>query len=36
MCRDAGDADQGKPADLAAWTMVAGTLLCLDETLTKE
>ena len=30
------DADQGKPADLAAWTMVAGTLLCLDETLTKE
>ena len=30
------DADQGRPAELAAWTMVAGTLLCLDETLTKE
>jgi hypothetical protein len=30
------DADQGQPADLAAWTMVASTLLCLDETLTKE
>ena len=30
------DADLEAPADLAAWTMVASTLLCLDETLTKE
>ena len=30
------DAEHGRPAELAAWTMVAGTLLCLDETLTKE
>jgi hypothetical protein len=30
------DIDLEAPADLAAWTMVAGTLLCLDETLTKE
>jgi hypothetical protein len=30
------DADQGRPTEFAAWTMVAGTLLCLDETLTKE
>ena len=30
------DAGHGQPAELAAWTMVAGTLLCLDETLTKE
>jgi hypothetical protein len=30
------DADLESPADLAAWTMVASTLLCCDETLTKE
>ena len=30
------DADKGTPADLAAWSMVASMLLCLDETLTKE
>jgi hypothetical protein len=30
------DTDLEAPAELAAWTMVAGTLLCLDETLTKE
>ena len=30
------DADLTAPAELASWTMVASTLLCLDEALTKE
>lgn len=30
------DTDLETPAELAAWTMVASTLLCLDETLTKD